>query len=147
MNYEKLSEEQRRDFTRALMNYLDTRKLSSEQMTQLLNLPASIRTRHIAQFRNGMKPFPEGKETWGSVDHVIGICDALRTTFPFSDEMRLSWIRKPHRRFKQQTPLAVMLNEGVSGLLKVRIDIDCAFGWKISEALADQHSSGHLKNH
>ena len=140
MNYDQLSDDQRREFTRAVMSFLDTWKLSSEQTVKLLNLPDSVRTRHLAHFRSGMKALPEGKEVWSSVDHLIGICDALRTTFPFSDEMRLSWIRKPHRRFQQQTPLAVMLNEGVSGLLKVRIDIDCAFGWKISEALADQNT-------
>ena len=120
------------------MRYLDTWQLSSDQVIKLLSLPESVRTRHIAHFRSGMKSFPEGKDIWNSVDHIIGICDALRTTYPFSDEMRASWIRKPHRRFKQQTPLEVMLNEGESGLLKVRIDIDCAFGWKISEALADK---------
>ena len=141
MNLEQLSEAQRKDFTRAVMRYLDTWKLSSEQIISLLSLPEDIRTRHLAHFRNGLKAFPDDKNTWNGVDHIIGISEALRTTFPFSDEMRLAWIRKPHRRFKQQTPLAVMLDEGVSGLLKVRIDIDCAFGWKISEALANQASS------
>ena len=47
-----------------------------------------------------------------------------------------------HRRFKQQNPLDVMLHEGMSGLLKVRIDIDCAFGWKISETMAGQNKGG-----
>ena len=120
------------------MQYLDSWKLSSEQIIRLLNLSESFRSRHLTYFRSGAKPFPDDLDTWSCVDHIIGISEALRTTYPFSDEMRLAWIRKPHRRFKQQTPLSVMLNEGANGLLKVRIDIDCAFGWKISEALADQ---------
>lgn len=138
MKPEQLSVQQQSDLTRAVMRYLDTWQLSPEQVIRLLNLPESVRTRHLSHFRSGIKAFPDNKDTWVCVDHIIGICDALRTTFPFSDDMRTSWIRKPHRRFKQQTPLAVMLNEGVSGLLKVRIDIDCAFGWKISEAMASE---------
>ena len=144
MQYDQLSAQQQKEYTRAVMRFLDTWQLSSEQIIKLLSLPESMRVRHLAQFRSGLTAFPEGKEVWHSVDHIIGICDALRTTYPFSDEMRVSWIRKPHRRFKQQTPLSVMLNEGVSGLLKVRIDIDCAFGWKVSEAMASHKS---LKNH
>lgn len=136
--FEQLSDAQRVELTRAVMRYLDTWKLSSEQVLILLNLPESVRTRQLSHFRNGVKAFPDEKITWICVDHIIGICDALRTTYPFSDEMRLSWMRKPHRRFKQQTPLDLMLKEGVSGLLKVRIDVDCAFGWKISEALGNQ---------
>lgn len=139
MRPEELTESQQRELTRAVMQFLDTWGVSAEQTITLLNLPSSVRTRHLSHFRSGSKAFPQQKDTWISVDHIIGICDALRTTYPFSDEMRVSWIRKPHRRFKQQTPLAVMLNEGVDGLLKVRIDIDCAFGWKISESMANQH--------
>lgn len=138
---QQLPDAKRNDLTRAVMSYLGTWQLSSEQIIKLLGLPDSVKGRHLAHFRSGMKAFPEGKDTWSCVDHIIGICDALRTTYPFSDEMRLSWIRKPHRRFKQQTPLEVMLNEGTSGLLKVRIDIDCAFGWKISESMAQQATS------
>ena len=141
MKPEDLSDTQRHDLTRAVMRYLDTWKLSSEQIIRLLGLPEEIRSRQLAHFRSGIKAFPDDKSIWNCVDHIIGISDALRTTYPFSDEMRLSWIRKPHRRFKQQTPLAVMLNEGESGLLKIRIDVDCAFGWKISESMADQVKS------
>ena len=137
----QLTEAQRQDLTRAVMRYLDSWKLTSEQIIRLLDLSDSVRSRHLAHFRSGLKAFPDIQETWNCVDHIVGISDALRTTYPFSDEMRLAWIRKPHRRFKQQTPLAVMLNEGASGLLKVRIDIDCAFGWKISESLAAQQKS------
>ena len=141
MKFEQLSNIQRKELTRAVMRYLETWQLSSEQTIKLLGLPESVRSRHLAHFRSAIKTFPESEVMWSCVDHIIGICDALRTTYPFSDEMRAAWIRKPHRRFKQQTPLAVMLNEGESGLLKVRIDIDCAFGWKISEALAEQAKS------
>jgi len=138
---QQLSDKQQIDLTRAVMRYLDTWKLSAQQIMAILNLSESVKTRHLSHFRGGTKAFPNEKDIWICVDHIIGICDALRTTFPFSEEMRLSWIRKPHRRFNRQTPLEVMLNEGTSGLLKVRIDIDCAFGWKISESMADQAKS------
>jgi len=137
----QFSESQRQDMTRAVMRYLDSWTLSSEQIISLLDLSESLPSRHLLHFRRGLKAFPDNQNIWNCVDHIIGISEALRTTYPFSDEMRLAWLRKPHRRFKQQTPLEVMLNEGTSGLLKVRIDIDCAFGWKISESLAAKQKS------
>ena len=63
------------------------------------------------------------------------ITDALRTTFPFSSQMRVMWLQKPHRRFQKRTPLSVMLDEGADGLQKVRVEVDCTYGYAINDAL------------
>lgn len=52
------------------------------------------------------------------LEHLIGIADALRTTYPFSHQMRQIWLRQPHRRFEQQSPLAVIQAQGIEGMLK-----------------------------
>ena len=90
----------------------------------------------------GDRAFPKTDELLTRIDHIIGIADALRTTFPFSDKMRLLWLRKPHRRFKKNTPLNVILTDNSpNGLLKVRMEVDCAYGYTISEAMKEQAAS------
>jgi len=123
------------------MQYLDGWKLSSEQSLAVLGLEGSAKPRHLNSFRLGDKAFPNTKELLIRIDHIIGIADALRTTFPFSDKMRLMWLRKPHRRFKKNTPLAVIMgDDSPNGLLRVRMEVDCAYGTAISEALQQQQN-------
>lgn len=137
--YSDYSKDEMLQLTKGVMGYLDGWQLSSEQMLAVLGLENAAKSRHINAFRLGEKVFPESTELMNRVDHIIGIADALRTTFPFSDSMRLMWLRKPHRRFQKNTPLAVIMNDNTpNGLLKVRMEVDCAYGYAISEALRGQ---------
>jgi len=140
--YKDYSKEEMASLTKGVMAYLDGWKLSAEQMLVILGIEESAKKRHLQSFRLGDKPFPETQHLMTRLDHIIGIADALRTTFPFSDKMRLMWLRKPHRRFKKNTPLAViMADDTPNGLLKVRMEVDCAYGYAISEAMRDQAAS------
>lgn len=137
--YDDYSDEDMLSLTQGVMQYLDGWKLSSEQALAVLGLSSAAKTRHLNSFRLGEKAFPKTDELMTRIDHIIGIADALRTTFPFSDKMRLMWLRKPHRRFKRNTPLAVIMGEdSPNGLLKVRMEVDCAYGYSISEAMQQQ---------
>ena len=141
--YKDYSKEEMASLTQGVMAYLDSWKLSAEQMLVILGIEEAAKKRHLQSFRLGDKPFPETEHLMTRLDHIIGIADALRTTFPFSDKMRLMWLRKPHRRFKKNTPLAViMADDSPNGLLKVRMEVDCACGYAISEAMRDQQAAG-----
>lgn len=141
--YSEYSKQEMLDLTKGVMGYLDGWKLSTEQMMVIIGIEDAAKKRHLQSFRMGDKPFPESDTLMTRLDHIIGIADALRTTFPFSDKMRLMWLRKPHRRFKKNTPLAViMADDSPNGLLKVRMEVDCAYGYAISEALREQQASG-----
>lgn len=121
--------------TQAIIRHLDEWELSNEETLVLLGLENSVRSRHVASYRQGDKILPSTEDTIQRIEHIIGIADALRTTFPFSSQMRLLWLRKAHRRFQNRSPLTVMLTEGVEGLLKVRIEVDCSYGYAISDAM------------
>lgn len=137
--YSDYSKEEMLSLTQGVMSYLDGWKLSAEQMMVVLGIEDITKKRHLQSFRLGDKAFPESDTLMIRLDHIIGIADALRTTFPFSDKMRLMWLRKPHRRFKKNTPLAVIMgDDSPNGLLKVRMEVDCAYGYAISEAMRDQ---------
>ncbi len=133
------TDEEMLSITQAVVAYLDNWKLSNEQILAILGLTDSIKTRHLQGYRMGEKTFQASDDLMARIDHIVGISDALRTTFPFSDKMRLLWLRKPHRRFQKNTPLSViMADPGVNGLLRVRREVDCSYGYTISEAMREQ---------
>ena len=141
--YSDYSKQEMLSLTQGVMGYLDGWKLSAEQMLVVLGIEDATKKRHLQSFRMGDKAFPETEHLMTRLDHIIGIADALRTTFPFSDKMRLMWLRKPHRRFKKNTPLAVIMgDDSPNGLLKVRMEVDCAYGYTISEAMREQQAAG-----
>ncbi|MDD5394188.1 MAG: DUF2384 domain-containing protein [Thiothrix sp.] len=142
---QQFSPEEMGALTRAVVHHLDEWKISAEDMLAVLGLPEDVRPRHLQQYRQGMKAFPQTEDIMHRIDHLVGIADALRTTFPFSSQMRVMWLQKPHRRFQQRSPLAVMLDEGTDGLMKVRIEVDCAYGYAINDALnASQQKAAQL---
>ena len=113
--------------TKMTMQLMDEWGLEAKQIIALLELPSSIRSRHLDKFRNG-DPFPISKATFVRIEHIAGIADALRTTFPRNMHMATRWLRTPHRRFKNKTPMETML-QSETGLLEVRSELDCAYAW------------------
>ncbi|MEZ5475937.1 MAG: antitoxin Xre/MbcA/ParS toxin-binding domain-containing protein [Thiolinea sp.] len=132
---EILAPEQMTALTRAVVTHMDEWKISSEQMLGILGVENEVKPRHLSAYRKGERALPQHADVMLRIDHIVGISDALRTTFPFSSQMRVMWLRKPHRRFQKRTPLDVMLSEGVNGLQKVRIEVDCAYGYAINDAM------------
>lgn len=111
-------------------------QLSAEEVASLLGLAEELKPRHLQAYFKGERALPSAPELQTRLEHISGITEALATTFPFSAQMRLMWLRRPHRRFQQRTPLAVILEEGVDGLQKVRMDVDCAYSYAIADAMA-----------
>lgn len=130
------SKEKMLRITQAIIAYLDEWKLKPEQMCEVLGLPEKTRTRHIQQYRGGSKAFPQTDDVLIRIDHINGIADALRTTFPFSQQMRYLWLYKPHRRFRKKRPIEIIFNEGVHGLMRVRVEVDCTYGWVSPETVS-----------
>ena len=113
--------------TKMTMQLMDDWGLEAKQIIKLLALPSSVRTRHLEKFRNG-DAFPMNQETMTRIEHIAGIADALRTTYPRNTQMGSRWLRTPHRRFRNNTPIETML-KSETGLLRVRSELDCAYAW------------------
>ena len=136
--YSDYSAEELRFLTQGVMTYLDSWELSAENILTILGLQGLIKARQLQSFRSGDLVFPETPEILIRVDHIIGIADGLRTTYPMSDQMRQVWLTKPHRRFQRMTPLSVMLqDDSPNGLLKIRMEVDCNYAYAISDAMRD----------
>ena len=48
------------------------------------------------------------------------------------NDMSEKWLKTQHRRFDNETPLSVIVGQGIDGLCKVRSELDCTFAWDTS---------------
>ncbi len=117
--------------TNQVMDLLDSWGVDGQQKIVLLGLPDDIRVRKLERYRQD-EAFPDTDTVNEHLEHLVGIADALRTTYPMNIEMCSLWMKKPHKRFDNQTPLSVMTNRGLEGLVRVRSQLDCAFAWNRS---------------
>jgi hypothetical protein len=58
------------------------------------------------------------------------IADALRTSFPRSVPMAAIWLNCRNPRFDDRAPLALMVEDGLAGLIQIRGHLDCAWDWQ-----------------
>lgn len=123
--------EDRVTITRAIIGLLDSWGVSAAHQVGLLALPNGTRPGAIRQFRQST-PFPEDAGVMERIEHLIGIADALRTSYPRNAHMGSIWMNKVNHRFDNRTPLAAMLEDGLAGIIAVRTHLDCAYDWNIS---------------
>jgi uncharacterized protein (DUF2384 family) len=126
-----MSPERRLLITQKVMMALDEWGLSGEQIVAVLALPNEQRTRHLQKFRKDT-PFPVEENINNRVVRLLGIIDALRTTYPRNEQMGPRWMNTPHKRMQNRTPVHTMLEDGESGVVTVLSELDCAYAWELS---------------
>ena len=117
--------------TNTVMKVLDSWNLTTEQTVQILGLSSQTKKRQLDKYRT-LKAFPKEELIVKRLSHVVGISDALRTTFPRNVNMSEKWMKTQHRRFNNETPLSIILEQGIDGLCRVRAELDCTFAWNAS---------------
>jgi len=125
------SPEQQLMRTLKVMNALDEWGLSGEQILAVLDFPKTERSRHLAKYRKDT-PFPDDENVICRVTILLGIIDALRTTYPRNLQMGAHWMAAPHVRLKNRCPLQAMLEDGETGVVAVLSELDCAYAWELS---------------
>ena len=123
--------EKRLALTQSIMELLDDWKLLAKDKITLLGLPEDVRVRHMEQYRKD-KAFPETDKVNEHIVHLVGIADALRTTYPRNLEMGTLWLKKAHKRLGNRTPMHVMTEEGLKGIRQVRGILDCTYEWNMT---------------
>lgn len=123
---EQQAEDPRVKMTRYVMHLLDEWEMNAEQQVEVLALPDGTRTRVLRSYRDDT-PLPDTDDVNKRVEHILAIDDALHTTYPHSDKMGQLWMRRAHRRFKQRTPVNTIIEDGLQGLVSVRMHLDCSW--------------------
>lgn len=128
-----MNEAQKIAFTRGIIALLDDWKIRDADQVGLLGLPDDTRSRQIRSYRQGSSIFPEDNPRLNEyIDHLLGIEDALRTSNPCNASAGSMWMNRVNNRFKDRTPVNAMLEDGINGIVAVRIHLDCAYDWHIS---------------
>ena len=125
------SPEQKLLRTQKVMNALDDWGLTGEQILVMLDFPKTERSRHLAKYRKDT-PFPDDEKVTSRVIYLLGIIDALRTTYPRNVQMGARWMAAPHVRLQNRCPLQAMLEDGENGVVAVLSELDCAYAWELS---------------
>ena len=116
---------------RNIMAILDGWGLNGAAIMDVLAIPKGVPVRALRRYRENT-PFPDESAIYERVEHIIGIADALRTTYPHNPPMGVLWLQQTNKRFQDRPPLQVIVENGLQGLLEVRKHLDCSYDWHIN---------------
>ena len=117
---------------RMVVNMLDEWGIKGSDQVNMLALPEGTPTRMLRRYHEDT-PLPDDPAVMQRVEHLLGIADALRTTFPRNSNIGLMWLKQPCRRLRRRRPMDIMIEDGLNGLITVRTHLDCSFAWRESE--------------
>ncbi|QGU33641.1 DUF2384 domain-containing protein [Thermochromatium tepidum] len=122
--------------TRRTMQLLEDWGVAARDILDLLQLPETIKVRHIGRFHD-QEAFPDDPAVNRRLAYLNRIEQALHTYFPRNPEMRKLWVRRANKQFGHRAPVAVMIEDGESGLISVLSHLDCTFAWDLTGSRAD----------
>lgn len=114
--------------TSRIMDILDGWGMSSAEIIELLALPEKTPTRALRRYRENT-PFPITPELNERIEHIIGITDALRTSYPHNPQMGKMWIRQRSKKLQNKIPLQIIVENGLEGVVEIRKHLDCSYDW------------------
>jgi hypothetical protein len=86
MSAKSYNNEEMVSITKAVMRYLDSWRLTNEEIINVLGLDAATRKRSLQHFRLGSKTVPQETEVMQRIEHIAGIVEALRIAHCASNE-------------------------------------------------------------
>ena len=116
-------------FTVRIMEILDGWGMSSEEIISVIALPEKTPTRALRRYRENTA-FPVSEELEERISHIIGITDALRTSYPHNPNMGKMWIRQRSKKLNNQIPLQIIVENGLDGIVEIRKHLDCSYDWQ-----------------
>ena len=143
MEYENLTDQQllsegeRLALARITMNILQSWGLTAAQQVNLLDMPEDVRPRTMQRYFRDT-PLPDTPSVNERISHVLGIADALRTSYPLNEQMGAFWLSRANKRFANRAPLNIMLEDGLPGVLCIRMHLDCSYDWHVDDTTANK---------
>lgn len=123
--------DERRSLTRRTLDLLEGWSLPARDMALILDLPPEIAPRRLARCRD-QEPLPDDPRVNRRIAYLLRIEEALHTYFPRNPEMRQLWVKRGNRHLGRRAPIAVMVEDGESGLIAVLSHLDCTFAWDLT---------------
>jgi hypothetical protein len=123
-----MTEDEQIILTKDIMLTLDSWGMSAAEIVTILALPEKTPTRALRRYRENTA-FPFSVEVVERLEHILGITDALRTSFPHNPNMSSMWIRQKNKKLNNQIPLKIIIDKGLQGLIDIRQHVDCSYDW------------------
>jgi hypothetical protein len=123
--------DERLALTRRIMDLLTLWALPAQAIVAILDLPDTVKARQVGRFREA-EPLPDDPRVNRRIAYLVRIEEALHTYFPRNPEQRNLWVRRGNRRFGRRAPIAVMVEDGESGMIAVLSHLDCTFAWDLT---------------
>lgn len=127
-----LTDEEKIQLTVSLISILDSWGVSNTDKVTLLALPTGTKARAIQHYQQGL-PLPDDKAVQERVEHLLGIAQALHLAYPRNKQGGELWLNRPNKKLNGRCPMAMMIEEGLSGITTIRMQIDCSYDWYIDE--------------
>ncbi|SMN11786.1 hypothetical protein SPBRAN_2080 [uncultured Candidatus Thioglobus sp.] len=124
----QFTEEEQNQLTLRLTQVLEMWKLDDQDQISLLAL-SKVKPRHLYLYRRGDKSFEFDKNLIDRAKMILGIYEALSTTYPTNRGYASIWMKRPVKKFNRKTPLELMLS-GNTGMKRVWYSLDCTQAWK-----------------
>jgi len=124
----QMTREERLMLTGRTMDLLEAWGLGATDIIRILCLPETVKVRLMARFRED-EPFPDDPAVNRRLAYLMRIEEALHTYFPRNPEMRTLWVKRGNRQFGKRAPIAVMIEDGETGMASVLSHLDCTFAW------------------
>ena len=118
--------EDRGALAQMVMRLMDHWQLSTEQQAALLAINPSSRAT-LGNYRKGA-PIGTNRDQMERVGHLLGIHKNLRLLFPHNRELAYRWMTARNKAFGHRSPVEVVQQWGITGLLMVRCYLDRARG-------------------
>ncbi|MFV1984868.1 MAG: DUF2384 domain-containing protein [Thiohalomonadales bacterium] len=118
--------DERTTLTANIMSELDSWGLTADELIKILQLPTGIPKRALRKYRENTS-FPVTAELDNRLDHLVGIINALRTSYPHNRNMGPFWMKQTNKRFENKSPVAYLKAEGLTGLITIRKHLDCSY--------------------
>lgn len=124
----QMTREERQMLTSRTMDLLESWGLGATDIIRILCLPETVKVRVMSRFRED-EPFPDDPVVNRRMAYLMRIEEALHTYFPRNPEMRHMWVKRGNRQFGKRAPIAVMIEDGETGMVSVLSHLDCTFAW------------------
>ena len=111
-----------------IMDILDGWGMTSAEIISVIALPEKTPKRALRRYRENTA-FPVSPELEERLNHIVGITDALRTSYPHNPHMGKMWIRQRSKKLNNQIPLQIIVEGGLEGIVEIRKHLDCSYDW------------------
>lgn len=129
------TQEQQADLASKLLSLLEAWGVSDRDKINLLGLPAETKPRSLQAFHHGTA-LPDDENVAIRVEHILGISQALNYANPLNERAGIMWLHRRNKRLNGRTPLVTMLDDGLTGITRVRIQLDCSYDWYLDDQRA-----------